>query len=53
MAATSISEYYRIINLPCNVKSKTAEATYRNKILDSIIKKENKRENGVIEIEKE
>ena len=46
-------EYYRLINLPCSVKSKTAKATYRNGVLDVIIKKENKRESGVIEIEKE
>ena len=46
-------EYYRLINLPCSVKSKTAKATYRNGVLDIIIRRENKRESGVIEIEKE
>ena len=31
--------YHRLINLPCNVKSKTATFTYRNGILDIIIKR--------------
>ena len=33
-------KYHRLINLPCNVKSKTATFTYRNGILDIIIKRE-------------
>jgi len=53
MAATPMREYYRPINLPCNVKSKTTETTYRNEVSDIIIKKDNKRESGVIEIGKE
>ncbi len=53
LAYTSMREYYRLANLLCNVKSKTVKSTYRNGVLDIIIKKENKRESGVIEIEKE
>ncbi len=53
MAATSMRKYYRLINLPCNIKSKTAKATYRNRVLDITIKKENKEERGVIKIERE
>jgi HSP20 family molecular chaperone IbpA len=33
-------KYHRLINLPCNVKSKTATFTYRNGILDIIIQRE-------------
>ena len=33
-------KYHRLINLPCNVKSKTATFTYRNGILDIIIMRE-------------
>ena len=33
-------KYHRLINLPCNVKSKTATFTYRNGILDIIVKRE-------------
>jgi HSP20 family protein len=33
-------KYHKLINLPCNVKSKTATFTYRNGILDIIIKRE-------------
>ena len=33
-------KYHRLINLPCNVKSKTATFTYRNGILDIIFKRE-------------
>jgi len=33
-------KYHRLINLPCNVKSKTATFTYRNGILDIIITRE-------------
>ena len=33
-------KYHRIINLPCLVKSKTAKFSYRNGILDIILKKE-------------
>jgi len=46
-------KYHRLINLPCNVKSKTAKATYRNGILDIIIEKENRAKKGVNKIEKE
>ncbi len=53
LADTSMREYYRLANLLCNVKSKIVKSTYRNGVLDIIIKKENKRESGVIEIEKE
>ena len=53
MAATSMRKYYRLINLPCNIKSKTAKATYGNGVLDITIKKENKGESGVIKIERE
>ena len=33
-------KYHRLINLPCNVKSKTATFTYRSGILDIIVKRE-------------
>jgi len=33
-------KYHRLINLPCNVKSKTATFTYRNGILDIVIMRE-------------
>ena len=36
-------KYHRFINLPCRVKSKTATFTYRNGILDIIIKREKKK----------
>jgi len=53
MAAASMRKYYRLINLPCSIKPKTAKATYRNGVLDITIKKENKGESGVIKVEKE
>ena len=34
-------KYHRLVNLPCDVKSKTATFTYKNGILDIVIKKEN------------
>ena len=33
-------KYHRLVNLPCDVKSKTATFTYKNGILDIIIKRE-------------
>jgi HSP20 family protein len=33
-------KYHRLINLPCHVKSKAATFTYRNGILDIMIKRE-------------
>ena len=52
MATKPMGEYYRFINLPCNVKSKTARATYRNGVLDIMAEKENRARKGVNKIEK-
>ena len=32
-------KYYKMIDLPCNVDVDTGEATYRNGVLDVVIKK--------------
>ena len=40
-------KYHKSINLPCNVKTKSTKATYKNGILDIVLdKKEKKRDNG-------
>jgi len=39
-----MGEYYRLINLPCDVKSRTLTFTYRNGILDIILKRGEKEE---------
>jgi len=36
-------KYHKVINLPCDVKEKTTKATYKNGILDVIIKRKEKR----------
>ena len=40
-------KYHKRIDLPCNVKTKSTKATYKNGILDIVLdKKEKKRDNG-------
>ena len=36
-------KYHKTINLPCNVKPKTTKATYKNGILDVVIKRKDKK----------
>ncbi len=40
-------KYHKLLNLPCNVQPKTTKATYKNGVLDVVIKrKEKKKEDG-------
>lgn len=40
-------KYHKRVDLPCNVKTKSTKATYKNGILDIVLdKKEKKKENG-------
>lgn len=36
-------KYHKVINLPCNVKSKSTKATYKNGILDIVLDKKEKK----------
>jgi HSP20 family protein len=36
-------KYHRVIDLPCDVQPKTTKATYKNGVLDVIIKRREKR----------
>jgi HSP20 family protein len=39
-------KYHKLLNLPCSIKPKTAKATYKNGILDIVIKRKKKRKTG-------
>ena len=39
-------KYHKTINLPCDVKPKTTKATYKNGILDIVIKRKEKKKDG-------
>jgi HSP20 family protein len=39
-------KYQKSIELPCNVKSKTTKATYKNGILDIVLEKKDKKKNN-------
>jgi HSP20 family protein len=39
-------KYHKLLNLPCSIKPKTAKATYKNGILDVVIKRKEKRKTG-------
>jgi HSP20 family protein len=39
-------KYHKLLNLPCNIKPKTAKATYRNGVLDIVIKRKKIRKTG-------
>lgn len=39
-------KYHKTLNLPCDVKPKTTEATYKNGILDIVIKRKEKKKPG-------
>ncbi len=38
--------YHKLVNLPCSIKPKTVKATYKNGILDIVIKRKKKRKTG-------
>ena len=39
-------KYHKLIELPCKVKPKTAKATYRNGVLDIVIKRKERKKEG-------
>jgi HSP20 family protein len=39
-------KYHKIVNIPCNVKPKTTKATYKNGVLDIVIKRAQKKKPG-------
>jgi HSP20 family protein len=39
-------KYHKLLNLPCSIKPKTAKATYKNGILDIVLKRKKKRKTG-------
>jgi HSP20 family protein len=39
-------KYHKVIDLPCGVKPKTTKATYKNGILDIVIKRQEKKKDG-------
>jgi HSP20 family protein len=39
-------KYHKLLNLPCSIKPKTAKATYKNGVLDVVIKRKKKRKTG-------
>ena len=39
-------KYHKSLNLPCDVKPKTTTATYKNGILDIVIKRKDKKKPG-------
>jgi len=43
---TQHRKYHKIIDLPCDVKPKTTKATYKNGILDIVIKRKEKKKDG-------
>ena len=46
MVNTPKKEYHNIFRLPCSVKPKTAETTYKNGVLDVVIHRRNRRRVG-------
>ncbi len=43
---TSNRKYHKTLDMPCNVKPKTTKATYKNGILDIVIKRREKKKEG-------
>ena len=39
-------KYHKLLDLPCDVKPKTMKATYKNGILDVVIKRKKKKKTG-------
>jgi HSP20 family protein len=39
-------KYHKLLNLPCSIKPKTTKATYKNGVLDVVIKRKKKRKTG-------
>jgi HSP20 family protein len=39
-------KYHKIVDMPCNVKPKTTKATYKNGVLDIVIKRFEKKKSG-------
>ena len=39
-------KYHKIIDLPCKVKPKTTKASYKNGVLDIVIKRKEKKKEG-------
>lgn len=39
-------KYHKLLNLPCNVKPKTMETTYKNGVLDVVIQRKKKKKKG-------
>ena len=46
MVDTIKRKYYKHFKLPCSVKPKTAETTYKNGVLDVVMKRKKKRKTG-------